>query len=175
MSWRFVKDVYTYTQMVGTSTPEALRRLSNQMRMESLQRFPIDTSFEPMRGPVHDLTQPQYMFTIADDNLFFMDLVEGSVLSAKELRARYFALLSQPYEHTRSIVWLLTDAYTNACKVLLHFSREEVAAGGYELHTLFLSQEELHPGSRGPLAFLSTNTPGSCTNPSLPPLWPSPT
>lgn len=151
MSWETVTGVTNYLHVAARSTPEALRRLTNQTRVGHLQRLPFDTSFEPLRGPVQHLQEPHDVFSIPDDDVFFLDLLGAAeVLSARELRARYYGLLSAPSRTltttttitTTPLVWLVTNAYTHACRVLLHFSRSDGTAG-YSLRACFVSHEEL--------------------------------
>lgn len=141
MSWDLVQAVCAYLQANTQSTPEARYRLVRQMRTEHMQRLPFDASFEPFRGPMQNLNHPGDLFTIPNDNVFYLDLFGSEVITAFALRARYFEVLHAPIVETdtRPIVWMVTNAYSHACRLLLHFDR----GPRYVLRHLFLSQDEL--------------------------------
>lgn len=145
MSWATVKAVVAYLDANTQSTPEARQRLVRQMRSDHVQQLPFDASLEPFRGPVQNLSQPAELFNILDDNVFYLDLLDGNVVTAYELRQRFFEVLTAPIgaEGRRPVVWLVNDSYAHSCRVLFHFD------GGdhYAIHNLFVSQEELERAS----------------------------
>ena len=166
MSWAFVETCQSYLDAATRSTPERLRRLTLEMRQLCMQRLPLDTVFEPVRAPLQHTEGPQDLFTIPDDNVFFVDLLNGAVLSAGELRALYYhQYLVSPAEGDdggedvaaavsgvwssgesggpgagRSVVWMLTEACSHACRALLHFQR---GPGALVLRELFVAQPDL--------------------------------
>lgn len=127
MSSAFVQHALRYLEQASRCTHESLQRLTCNMRREQLDRLPMDAMFEPLRGPLHHVTTSRDIFVIPDDNVFFLDLLgECEVLSAEELRSRYFeALLCTPEDEVCHIVWLVLDVHSQACHALLHLTRRE--------------------------------------------------
>lgn len=145
MSWRFLDDAVRYLYRASRCTPEALRRLTGEERQRHLRSLPLDAVFEPLRGPLQHVRTARDVFAIPEDNLFFVDLLGEEVITAQELRARYYGLLTRPAASPtdRVLVWMVLDVYTHACRALLHLSRSGSQPRGYSVHALFVSQEEL--------------------------------
>lgn len=138
-----ISAVCAYLDTAMQSTPEARRGLIHRTRLECMNRLPFDTVLEQFRGPMQNLSQPHELFSILDDNIFFLDLLTAEVVTACELRQRYFAsMTTTPATMDRTLLWLITSVCSREARVLLHFSRDD-SATHYTIHHLFLCQEEL--------------------------------
>lgn len=158
MSWFFVDQSIRYLEEASRCTPEGLRRLTHESRHKHLQGMPMDSVFEPLRSPVQHISQPRDVFAIPDDNTFFVDLFGGPVLSADELRNRYFDVLVHKHDgggggndeqQRRDLVWLVVDAHSHACRALMHLSRTAQSSSTYRLHSVWLAQTELEGWATG--------------------------
>ena len=162
MSRAFVQHSLQYLEHASRCTHESLHRLTCSMRREQLDRLPMDTMFEPLRGPLHHVSQSRDIFAIPDDGVFFLDLLGEEVLSAEELRSRYFeTLLCTPEDELCHIVWLVLDVHSQACHALLHLTRRE-RGSAYKQGPARCVQG---PRSRGPR---TVHDPGGAAPPEEP-------
>ena len=88
---------------------------------------PTGQLFGNVPGSVAERPEGQSIFWIPDDNLFFLDLVGGEVLSAVELRSRYYEALVEP--ETDIVVWALVNAFTLSCQGRWSLRGKHVAPG----------------------------------------------
>lgn len=168
--WFFVQNALRYLEVASQCTPEGLRRHCRESYDLNLRQLPLDSVFEPLRGPVQHIQLISWtthkkptgivreagdVFAIPDDNVFFLDILQGHVLSAAELRDRYFRdlwgtyvrsyptapiLVQPPNERQQDKVfaWMIVDAHSHECRALLHLSRSsQVPNTGYITQLFF--------------------------------------
>jgi hypothetical protein len=145
MTSTYLRECGRYLERGAQAAPSTLALLTKEMRTEQLRRLPVDALYEPLASPVRDLTHRDHLFSVPDENRFYIDVLgpmdAQDVLCAGELRDEVWALLGRP--NTR--VWSVNDAHTGACRSALCMERlpEDAAADGYRVRALFVSEAEL--------------------------------
>lgn len=142
MSTRFLTDYCEYLVSATRAAPSSLPNLARELHHTQLRRLPVDALYEPLVGPLRGLVAADNLFTVPDEDSFFIDLVgpddAQDVLCARELRTHLGSLVRRPANR----LWLVTDAYTGACRSAMYVERQgsELA---YRIRALFVCERDL--------------------------------
>lgn len=142
MSSEFLIDGCEYITQATEAAPSTLPDMAGELRRAQLRRLPVNVLYEPLACPVQDFVDQDDLFSVPDENCFYIDLLgpEGfqDVLCAQELRDRTWKLVDQ--KNVR--LWMVNDAYSNACRSILCTER---CPGGeaYVLRALFVADVNL--------------------------------
>lgn len=153
MSSNFLVDCCEYILQATSAAPSALPDMAGELRRAQLRRLPVNVLYEPLACPVRDIAEGDDLFGVPDENRFYVDLLgadgEQDVLCAEELRHQFWGLL----QRTDTRLWLLSDAYTNACRSALWVERSPGSV--YRLRALFLDQDALTEGTQAETLLLA--------------------
>lgn len=153
MSVKFLVDCCEYLQQASVAAPSTLPDMAGELRRAQLRRLPVNVLYEPLACPVHDITEDHDLFGVPDENRFYLDLLgpdkAQDVLCAEELRQRLWGLL----DRANARLWLISDAYTNACRSALWVERSPGTI--YRLRALFLDQDALADGTQAETLLLA--------------------
>ena len=146
MSTRFLSDYCEYFEKSTNVAPTTLPGLASELHRTQLRILPVDTLYEPLACPVQGFSGPDDLFAVPNEDSFFVDLLgpedAQDVLCARELRDRIADLVDRPSVR----LWLVTDAYTHACRSALYMERCD-PDNAYRVNALFVSERDLEEGT----------------------------